>query len=125
MALANIFSGETAQQAMQDLLSNVNFNPQRNVGSGSGYMTNSQTPTQTTEQTAQQEKKDEASGSVGVGVGGGSGSGGTVSRDSTDTSSIGGGINLGKYMPYAAIALGVIFLIAVIFKIKGKKGKKK
>jgi hypothetical protein len=123
MSFLSLFGGDSTQQVLNDLLSNVNFAPQRNIGSGSGYMTNSQKPTQTSEQTAQQEKKDEVGASVGVGVGGGSGSGGAVAKNSTDSTSM--SVNLQKYIPYTAVALGVVLFITVIFKFTSKKGKKR
>jgi hypothetical protein len=121
--MLDVFS--TAQQAVDELSQSLNFNPQRQLGSGSGnYMQANPTFKQTSEQTASQEKNDTAdiAASVGVGVGGGSGSGGTVDKVTGAVSN--GFATLTPYLPYIFVGLAGVTAIYLIFKRK-KRGNKK
>ncbi|MDR1976519.1 MAG: hypothetical protein LBQ18_05955 [Campylobacteraceae bacterium] len=118
--------GDSTLQNTADVAGAINYNPQRQLGSGSGnYMASKNDSDQTSEQTASQEKKDslDLAASVGVGVGGGSGSGGTVdkytggeTRTQTALSS------LNNYLPYSIVGVAVLGLGALLlFRKKGRK----
>jgi hypothetical protein len=117
-----MFFGDATLQSPADVASAINYNPQRQLGSGSGnYMANTFDSDQTSEQVASQEKKDSVD--VGASVGGGSGSGGQVDKytgGETDTLNVGGGLaSVTKYLPY--IAIGGVVIIAGFFMFKKKK----
>jgi hypothetical protein len=118
MAFANILGGESALQSQDALSSVLNFNPQRQLGSGSGnYMSASNEQTETSEQTAKQDASNSATASVGVGVGGGSGSGGAATSSATDTMAL-GTENITKYLPYILIGGGGLFAISMFMSRK-------